>query len=363
MCELIRVEATRRYMGDTDDDRSSRGDAVPPGAIPVGAIPDPVVGYDRRDGDLVISRTNAAFDDAFGGSPDRPVGRWLREDLRADGATVEEVRTSLEADREVDVMIEAPPDEGRTAERYRMRSLGAFGDDAAVGGYCLLTELDPPGARGADVDVDSIAGAVSHDLRNPLDVANAHLRAARETGDEEHFDQVEAAHDRMEGIIQDVLTLARGEGALDVVADVDVGAVAEDAWATVDTGGASLSVADDLRSVEADPDRVQRLFENLFRNSVEHARPNGGPGDSEVHVRVGSTDGGFFVADDGVGVPSPDRDRVFDPGYSAGEASNGTGLGLTIVETIATAHGWTVTVTDGSDGGARFELRDVECVR
>jgi signal transduction histidine kinase len=172
----------------------------------------------------------------------------------------------------------------------------------------------------------------------------------------------------MERIIQDVLTLARGESALDTVTGVDVEAVATDAWATVDTRGASLAVDGDLPTVEADPDRLQRLFENLFRNSVEHgagartddaAQPSQSTDSSGrgVGVRVGRVDGGFFVADDGPGVPPADRTRVFDPGYSGNGTTGGTGLGLTIVEEIADAHDWTVSLTSGERGGARFEFR------
>jgi signal transduction histidine kinase len=233
-----------------------------------------------------------------------------------------------------------------------------------VDGYVVVSEL--PSAAGR-VEVDPVASVVSHDLRNPLDVANAHLRAAHETGDDEHFEEVRAAHDRMERIIRDVLTLARGEHALNVADDVDPGAVATDAWSAVDTGAASLTVADDLPAVEADPDRLQRLFENLFRNAVEHARPEPGQAgptadgarDRSLQVRVGRTDEGWFVADDGVGIPGDERERVFEAGYSTGESGSGTGLGLTIVERIAEAHGWTVSLTAGPLGGARFEFRSV----
>jgi signal transduction histidine kinase len=148
--------------------------------------------------------------------------------------------------------------------------------------------------------------------------------------------------------------------------------VARDAWATVETESASLTVADDLPATDADPDRLQRLFENLFRNAVEHGSTSPESRASQdtaensheegaievgVEVRVGKTDGGFFVADDGVGIPPVERDRVFDPGYSANGTSNGTGLGLTIVERIAEAHDWQVSLTAGVTGGARFEFR------
>jgi signal transduction histidine kinase len=74
-----------------------------------------------------------------------------------------------------------------------------------------------------------------------------------------------------------------------------------------------------------------------------------------VTVGVFADDAGFFVADDGVGIPEGDRDAVMGMGYST--ADDGTGFGLGIVAEIARAHGWSVAVTDSEAGGARFEIR------
>jgi signal transduction histidine kinase len=84
---------------------------------------------------------------------------------------------------------------------------------------------------------------------------------------------------------------------------------------------------------------------------VEHAG-------EDVTVTVGDLDGGFYVADDGPGIPESDRERVFETGYSTSDG--GTGFGLEIVATVATAHGWDVRVTDAADGGARFEFTGVD---
>jgi signal transduction histidine kinase len=83
-------------------------------------------------------------------------------------------------------------------------------------------------------------------------------------------------------------------------------------------------------------------------------------GDTALTVRVGRVDdaAGFYVEDDGVGIPETRRDEVFDRGYST--TATGTGLGLAIVEKMAAAHGWTVTVAEGEAGGARIEVRGVE---
>ncbi|MEA5408257.1 ATP-binding protein [Haloarculaceae archaeon H-GB2-1] len=72
---------------------------------------------------------------------------------------------------------------------------------------------------------------------------------------------------------------------------------------------------------------------------------------------MGTTDDGFYVADDGCGFDDEDCERVFESGFTTDE--HGTGYGLAIVEQIAAAHGWTVTAGNGPDGGARFEFGEV----
>jgi signal transduction histidine kinase len=335
-----------------DDGRSSPGGAAP--SVPIESIPEPVVGYDVAE-EPVIAETNSTFETSFdAGAPGTAVREWLRTVGTAD-TPIEEVCARLADAESLDTELRLRGDAG--GERwYRLRTLDTADEH---GGHLLVTE----GSTCPDeIEADRLASVISHDLRNPLDVASAHLRAARETGKDEHFDQLERSHDRMERIIKDVLTLARGESALNVVPAVDIERVAAEAWATVDTETASFTLAADLPTIEADPDRLQRLFENLFRNAVEHGstgsrtEDDDRTDDADIQVRVGRTDGGFFVADDGPGIPAEDRSRVFDPGYSLHESGDGTGLGLTIVERIATAHDWTISVTSGPLGGARFEF-------
>jgi signal transduction histidine kinase len=76
-----------------------------------------------------------------------------------------------------------------------------------------------------------------------------------------------------------------------------------------------------------------------------------------VTVHVGESDGGFYVADDGPGIPEAERERIFEAGYST--ADEGTGFGLRIVEQVVDAHGWEVTVTESEQGGARFDVTGV----
>lgn len=206
--------------------------------------------------------------------------------------------------------------------------------------------------------LDRFASAVSHDLRNPLTVANGHaeilaadLDGVEDTGEldaadtREHVAKITTAHDRISAIIDDLLTLAReGTGTSDAK-PCSFGAIAREAWSTVD-GDGSLELVND-GTIQADESRLRSIFENLFRNSLEHAGP-------DPTVTVGLTEDGFFVADDGPGIPADRRDRVFEYGHT--DSEEGTGLGLSIVETMAESHGWDVTVTDSETGGARFEF-------
>jgi len=197
--------------------------------------------------------------------------------------------------------------------------------------------------------LEEFAGVVSHDLRNPLNVAKGRLTLATEQDGPEHLDEISTALDRMDEIIDDVLTLVREEDSISEAEPVDLETVAVDAWNNVATGDATLTV-DGTTTFEADRDRLLRLFENLFRNAHEHAG-------SDVAVRVGLEDDCLYVEDDGPGVPPDQTEQLFESGYTTNE--NGTGFGLSIVSQIVEAHGWQIDITDSADGGTRFEISGV----
>ena len=202
--------------------------------------------------------------------------------------------------------------------------------------------------------LDKFAGIVSHDLRNPLNVAQGYIGLIAEEcdTDHEHIDTVRNALERMNELITDTLTLARQGRTVNETEPTDLGSIARESWRNADTGSAVLDVPDEL-TIHTDPERFRSVLENLFRNSVEHA------GD-DVTVTVGALPNraGFYVEDDGPGIPDDDRDDIFEAGYST--ATGSSGFGLTIVKEIAEAHGWVVSVTDGTNGGARFEFTSVD---
>ncbi|AQL44090.1 hypothetical protein BV210_15870 [Halorientalis sp. IM1011] len=218
--------------------------------------------------------------------------------------------------------------------------------------------------------LDQFASVVSHDLRNPLNVILGRVDIARERPGEEHLDAIERSALRMERLIDDLLTLARDGETVGEAEPVDLESAVRRAWKNVETYEASLHLDGDLGTLQADRARLASLLENLFRNAVEH-------GGESVTVSVGPIDdtgsvadggrgtSGFYVQDDGPGIPKGQREAVFDSSYTTSE--DGTGLGLMIVRDIAEAHDWTLHVTDAPDGkrpassgGARFEIADVD---
>jgi PAS domain S-box-containing protein len=204
--------------------------------------------------------------------------------------------------------------------------------------------------RRRNEQLEEFANVISHDLRNPLNVAMSRLELAMAECHNPHLEDVADAHDRMGELIDDILTLARQGRSLDDTETVRIEECATQSWAMTSSEYASLCVETDI-VVQGDRSRLQQLFENLFRNALDH-------GPDDVTVTVGGTDSGFYVADDGPGIPESEREDVFDLGYST--RADGTGLGLPIVEEIAEAHGWSVTVTDSETGGTRFEFTGVD---
>jgi len=197
--------------------------------------------------------------------------------------------------------------------------------------------------------LEGFVDVVSHDLRNPLSVAVGELERAREEHDSDHLERVAEQHERMGSLIEDLLTLAREGRPVEEFESVDLASSARACWRHVRTAGVAVEV-DTRRTIRADPNRLRQLLENLFRNAVEH----GGTG---VTVALGDLDGGFYVEDDGPGIPPDEREAVLEKGYSTSEG--GTGFGLAIVREIVDAHDWTVAVTESDAGGARFEITGV----
>ncbi len=316
-----------------------------------------------RDGMIVVDTDDRIIDV-------NPTARqMLKTDGQLVGHTVADVLTLPESKAAYEALTATPEPHEQTVDLgdiyYHIESTPMYdGHDRHVGWLFLLQDVTDQKRRERELErqiekLDTFASLVSHDLRSPINVATGFIEQTRETGDLEHLDRVEAATERMEEIIDDVLELAREGQAVTDPETVSIPAIAREAWDHTETKGATLTVETDAE-LTADPERLTRLFENLFRNAIDHGVPEDSP--ESLTISVGLTDvtgttATLYVEDDGVGIPDDKQAEVLEDGYTTD--AEGTGLGLAIVGQIAEAHGWEVSVTDSDSGGARFEISGV----
>ncbi|ERH10855.1 MAG: His Kinase A (phosphoacceptor) domain protein [halophilic archaeon J07HX64] len=101
--------------------------------------------------------------------------------------------------------------------------------------------------------LEEFASVVSHDLRNPLNVASLRLDMAQREVDSDHLDTVDRAHDRIESLVEDLLLLARSGTGVDEQTRLSLATVADDCWQTVETADATLRSSVSSRSVQTPP--------------------------------------------------------------------------------------------------------------
>ncbi|MFC3957498.1 hybrid sensor histidine kinase/response regulator [Halovivax cerinus] len=346
-------------------------------------VPDPAIEYRLVDGEPRIEAVNSAFVSLFGVEPDDAIGTstlaLLVPDEHRDEAR--ERYAAIAAETRIDAEVVRETADG--VRPFLLRSVPVPADDERIG-YLIYTDLAELKARERELErenerLDRFASVVSHDLRNPLTVASGYVDHAKETDDLSMLDPVQEAHDRAFAIIEDVLTLAREGGTVSETEPVALDEIATLAWNDVSTPSASLELAT-TRTVDADPSRLRQLFENCFRNSVEHnstsrssvdtagdtdegatsddADGSGSDSTGDLTITVRSIDDGFAIADDGVGFPDGATDRLFEYGYTT--SSDGTGFGLSIVAEVASGHGWDVEAGESPDGGAEIRVTGID---
>ncbi|CCQ34643.1 Adaptive-response sensory-kinase protein [Halorhabdus tiamatea SARL4B] len=272
-------------------------------------------------------------------------------------ATIQE---AIDAGTGYDITYPVEPNEERIWVREQADVLTEGDSPRVVGTVTDVTELTEYERRleRQNERLDEFAEVISHDLRNPLNVAFGRAELLADECESAHIEPLVDALGRMEDIVGNTLTLARQGEAVGETEPVPVDSIVEECAKMIDAETATVEVSGEFR-IRGDPDRIKHLFENLLSNAVDHAAGEASAAEGDVTVRIDQFDGrGFYVADDGAGIPADERADVFEPGYTT--TTPGTGLGLTIVERIAEAHDWEVSVTESREGGARFEFTGVE---
>jgi PAS domain S-box-containing protein len=376
-------------------------------------FPEPTLAYAYEGGRPVIRAVNTAFEEVFGYDADRAVDTPV-DDLVVPTEKLDEAESIDERVQHGELLDREVRRQTVDGERYfNFRNITIPVEDD-IDGYAVYEDIDERKEREQELEaknerLEEFARIVTHDLRNPLNVAESRLTLAQDDCESPHLDDIEDAHERIQAIVEDTLVLVRQDETVESREQVGLEAFTTRCWDGVETDSAELVVVDS-GSIRADPERLRHVFENLFRNSVEHSSTSNrtqsddsvehgstgsraGPDDSVEHsstsnrtqsddsvehgstgsraepddsvkhggkditVRVGTLDDGFFVEDDGSGIAEEIRDDLFEFGTSTN--TDGTGFGLPIVEQIVEAHGWEISATESDDGGARFEITGV----
>ena len=234
----------------------------------------------------------------------------------------------------------------------------------------MLSQLEAAFAQRAAIEqrLRQFVADASHELRTPLTSMRgyAELARRRQVADpgalELSLQRIEDEARRMGVLVDDLLLLARlDQGRPLSRAPVDLAALVADACADARAADPerpiSARVAAPL-TVTGDELRLRQVLANLVRNALVHT-----PAGTPVEIRLGEEDGWAMleVIDHGPGIPAAARERVFerfqraDPERSRDQG--GSGLGLSIVAAVVTAHGGGVAVADTPGGGTTFRIR------
>ncbi len=241
---------------------------------------------------------------------------------------------------------------------------------AAAGGAIVSVVLLGRKARLARLQSDLLAN-VSHELRTPLTAIRMYAQTLQSGALEQDPETARQSlativreTERLEATVERVLTwraLARDRAALDLQ-NCTVGVAVEEAVERfrrmVIPGEVALEVElDSSLAVRHDRDALSRVVLNLLVNAHKYSG-------REKRITVATRDLGdqvqIVVADNGIGIPPKELDRVFEPFHRIGPATGlrvaGAGLGLAIVRHLVAAHGGTVEVRSELERGSTFTV-------
>jgi len=324
-----------------------------------------------------VVHANEALVTAFGTRPAEPLERVPEEHERKGQAFHPDGRP-LEEDQNAYVRALAgeyvDAEEVHHIDEYgvaRVLEVSAFPVPSAEGApkRAMIIIRDVTMASSHRDSLAAFAGTVAHDLNNPLSVIDGwaealedeltHSSSPEAAGAAPMVQHIRGSVDQMRGLISDLLahSMARDQ-ALDLEM-VSLRNQVKHIVATLDhpQAGGEI-VAGDLLDVWADRVLLRQVLDNLIGNALKYVAPGTVP---RIVVEAEATSDGWAcvkVRDNGIGVPPPQRERIFESFQRAsGEDYRGTGLGLAICRRIIQRHGGNIHVTDNPDGiGSSFEF-------
>lgn len=260
------------------------------------------------------------------------------------GRPIEAVEPDLEVASGEERIIERKRD---GEQRYYLAAATGFKLGQTAGRVVVYSDVTTAERRRRELSrhnqqLEEFSRALTHELRNVIQVIDSRLALALartdEEGPRESIERASEMTGRMSRLVDDFRSLARYGQTVEELRSLGFGPVVEDAWEYADTGGMDLSI-EGAGELDADPGRVRQLLGNAF----EFARHNGA-----TTVRVELLAAGFAVVDDG-NPPTEDIQGYFAFGEAVPDAESG--MKLPNVRAFARVHDWTVDIdTDYREG-------------
>ncbi|CAN5738451.1 hypothetical protein BH20VER1_BH20VER1_06300 [soil metagenome] len=315
-----------------------------------------------------VRMANTAFARIFGPASD-PTGTPLLEVISH--ASVDRLVAAAIADcapRQESIQISRGPSEGR---EFEVTAVPLSGSSSGAQGAAVLFHDVTQMRLVEEMRRDFVAN-VSHELRTPLSIFRGYLETLLDNPKQPPgellriLEVMERHSDRLNALVEDVLTLARLESpdAELELEEIDVRefleTVAGDWRPRFDAKElrAELHLPPDLPLLCADERRLQEVIYNLLDNALKYSRPGG-----RVTIRAERKDQQvqLSVGDEGVGIREADLPRIFERFYRADKARSpegvrGTGLGLSIVKHIAQLHGGSVAAESQPGRGTTISV-------
>jgi len=370
--EIAALSAEFNTMADRLEEyrKSSLGDLIQAqqaSQAAIDSLPDPVLVLDAEGGILNLNRAAEALlrmgPGEGAGRPIHALDPLLRERVEAIRTHVLSGKGAV-VPRGFEEAIRVDLQDG--PHRLLPRATALYSEEGAVTGVTVVLQDVTRLVRFDELKNDLVA-TVAHEFRTPLTSLRmaVHMCAEEAAGPltAQQADLMAAARqdcERLQGIVDDILDLSRIQaGRIELHARaVDPVALAQrairEAEAAARTGGVDLVLEEPPQAfpLQADPERIDVVLDNLLGNAVRHTPPGG-----RVEVRVRRTGEGarFEVEDTGEGIPAQYLDRIFDRFFQVpGARRGGVGLGLYISREVVRAHGGEMGATSEVGKGSTF---------
>ena len=208
---------------------------------------------------------------------------------------------------------------------------------------------------------------MSHELRTPLTAIKGFvetLEEEEEIKNTQYLEIIKRHTDRLMNIVNDLLVLSELEqtGSALVIENVNLESLAENILKVFEQVAKEkgiqlkLSAGEGLKTIQADPFKLEQMFINLLDNAIKYTEK----GKASISLRQEDSKSIIEIQDTGIGIPGSHLPRIFERFYvvdkSRSKKLGGTGLGLSIVKHIVLLHGGTIDIESSLGMGTKFTI-------